>query len=206
MFDSEEIFTNIFHKNGWRGGESISGKGSGLDQTEKIRKELPRLFNHLQIKSILDCPCGDCQWIQFISLGNIDYIGGDIVFELVKQNSIKYDGLWFLHMSILEAINLTVDLILCRDCLVHFSDTDILKALKNIKESKSKYLLTTCFPRKQNEPDIVTGKGWRPINLCLPPFNLPVPESVINENCPAKGFSDKCLYLWNLETIRSSEK
>ncbi len=38
------------------------------------------------------------------------------------------------------------DLILCRDCLVHFSHEDVYRALRAIAASPARYLLTTTFP------------------------------------------------------------
>ena len=201
MFDSEEKFTHIYNRNGWHGRESISGKGSGLDQTKTIREELPRLFNYLEIKSILDCPCGDCYWMDLINLGNILYIGGDIVQDLIHENRERHHDRVFIHLDIIHSPLPKMDLILCRDCLVHFSDADILRALENIKASESNYLLTTNFLQNQNQPDIVTGEGWRPLNLCLPPFNLLIPMSIINERCLVPGFEDKSLAVWKINTL-----
>jgi len=51
----ESIFTKIYRENFW-GGESRSGLGSDLVQTETIRTSLPKLFKELEIKSLLDIP------------------------------------------------------------------------------------------------------------------------------------------------------
>jgi hypothetical protein len=105
-------------------------------------------------------------------------------------------------MDITKIIPSKVDLILCRDCLFHLSYKDIFSALKNFKKSKSRFLLTTTFTNRTKNRNIFSG-GWRPINLELPPFNLPRPVKIINENCTeADGkYSDKSLGLWNLESI-----
>ncbi len=210
MYDKEEIFTDIYKRNAWKGRESVSGKGSDLEQTETLRRELPKLIKRLGIKSMLDFPCGDCNWIMqmdMTGLEDFEYIGADIVKELIEQNIQKTYGHWFHHASILSPFNIPGELILCRDCLVHFSNGDVFKALKNICATDSKYLLTTNFMRGcDNLPNIQTGKGWRPLNLCLAPFNLPVPEFVLNEHCPVFGFEDKVLYLWKIENIRKALK
>ena len=51
-----------------------------------------------------------------------------------------------------------VDLIIVRDCLVHFSNKDIFKAIENIKQSKSKYLLVTTFSDLKKNENIV--RSW----------------------------------------------
>jgi hypothetical protein len=60
----KEIFTDIYKKNDWKNDESVSGNGSTLDATEGVRRELPRLFAKFHVKSLLDIPCGDCNWIK----------------------------------------------------------------------------------------------------------------------------------------------
>lgn len=98
-----------------------------------------------------------------------------------------------------------MDLILCRDCLVHFSDEDVFRALRNLARSGSRYLLTTTFPERPVNPPIRTGK-WRPLILQAVPFALPPPERLINEQCTegAGAFADKSLGLWRLETIAAA--
>ena len=61
-------------------------------------------------------------------------------------------------------------------------------------------ILTTNFPDVKRNNDIVTGQ-WRPINLMLPPFNLPHPADVINENCLEIEFKDKNLSLWSVKEL-----
>ena len=94
------------------------------------------------------------------------------------------------------------DLVLCRDCLVHFSYEQIFRALKNFKDSRSEYLLMTTFAGRQSNSDIVTG-DWRPLNFRISPFNLPEPFKVINEKCTEEGgrYADKSLALWRLADV-----
>src|SRR5437762_14003755 len=54
----EEIFSRIYRDDIWRDGESLSGWGSTLEQTEILRSELPGLLSRLGVKSLLDAPCG----------------------------------------------------------------------------------------------------------------------------------------------------
>jgi hypothetical protein len=92
-----------------------------------------------------------------------------------------------------------VDLILCRDCLVHLSLADIDAALKNIARSGSTYLAATTFPGRGVNPDIKTG-GWRPLDLQAHPFYFPEPLAIINEQCTeAAGlYADKSLAVWRV--------
>ena len=95
------------------------------------------------------------------------------------------------------------DIFLCRDCFIHLSNKDILKAIKNIKQSSSRYLLTTTFINLGRNQNLVTGRGWRPVNLEKPPFNFPSPIELFNEHCTEGygNFSDKSLGLWELKDL-----
>ena len=202
--DTEQRFGNIFKDNSWGGHDSVSGRGSDLDQTKHIIKEIPALFKDMGISTVLDVPCGDFNWMQHVDLSGIKYIGADIVEEIIKNNKNKYekDNISFRHMNLIEDTLPQVDLILTRDCLVHMSYGDIFKSLHNVCNSMSQYLLTTLFTDRQDNEDIITGE-WRPLNLQIAPFSLPKPIRIINEKCTQKksSYADKSLGLWKISDI-----
>ena len=195
----EGKFARIYRKNKWRDPESVSGPGSNLEQTAMIRRELPGLLSELKVNRLLDVPCGDFNWMKEVTLPLEQYIGGDIVAELVSRNQEQYGGPGrsFLPLNLLKDELPQVDLILCRDCLVHFSFADIERALARMRASGSKYLLTTTYTRVEQNRDILTGE-WRTLNLELAPFDFPVPLRVIDEQCPDPRYADKHLALWTL--------
>jgi len=195
----QDTFTFIHQSNHWSGQKSVSGNGSDFIQTEAIRHHLPRLIKDFNIKVMLDLPCGDFNWMQTVDFKLDHYIGGDIVPELIAQNRVKH-GSTKREFRVLDIIMDSLpfaDLIFCRDCLVHLSNKHILKALNNIKKSRTKYLLTTTFTECETNQDITTG-DWRIINLEKPPFHLPKPLLIINENCTEGGgtYADKSMGLW----------
>ncbi len=198
------IFSEVHRKNIWRGKDSLSGAGSDLVQTSRIRKEIPSLLKRVNAKSLLDAPCGDFHWMRDTELGSVQYTGIDIVPDLIDQNQRQYGNEMrkFVNLGISEDNLPCADVILCRDCLVHFSFKHIVSALKKFKESGSKYLLTTTFINLPKNKDIMTSR-WRPINLQLPPFNFPKPIELICEQCTEANdkYSDKSLGLWKLEDI-----
>ncbi|SMD46069.1 hypothetical protein SAMN00777080_4748 [Aquiflexum balticum DSM 16537] len=202
---TKEVFSKIYKENYWVYGKSVSGTGSDIDQTNVIISELEKLFQEYEIKSILDAPCGDFNWMNQVKLEGIDYLGIDIVEELIQSNNFTYkncSGLDFKTGNIIIDELPKVDLIFCRDCLVHFSFADIKKALDNFKRSGSKYLLTTSFIKHPTAKDIQTG-FWRPVNLNKLPFFFPSPLRTINEKCTEGGgkHKDKSLILIRLEDI-----
>jgi hypothetical protein len=195
------VFEEIFEQNVWGDSDSRSGMGSNLVYTETLRAELPILIDEFGFASMLDIPCGDFFWMRLLVLP-LDYIGGDIVPQLVEGNQRQFGGdtRRFARMDIVCHRLPTVDLVLCRDCLVHLSYEDAFRALSNIKRSGSTYLLTTtCFARQSNR-DIRTG-DWRPLNLCIPPFSFAPPLRLIDEKAPQEGFRDKSLGLWRIADL-----
>lgn len=200
---AREVFLRIYRDNVWGSLDSRSGEGSDLAQTEVVRRELPLLIKEFSLKSMLDIPCGDWYWMKEVIV-NIDYIGADVVPEIIEHNhKLHAKGRRnFVVLDIIKDELPTVDLIFSRDLLVHLSFVDIFSALRIVKKSGARYLLTTTFCDRDSNIDIQTGK-WRPLNLQKPPFNFPEPERIINENCTEGGgiWSDKCLGLWRISEL-----
>lgn len=203
MSDLIKKFDEIYNDNLWASQESKSGSGSELGNTIKLRKELPFVFAKYNIKSMLDIPCGDFNWMKEVDLSNIDYTGADIVPTLIDINKEKYPDFKFEVMDVTTTELPKVDLVFVRDCLGHLSDTNVLKAIENIKASGSKYLLTTSFTKWNFNSDIENG-GWRCINLLIQPFSLK-PQYLINEDCKEgyPYYNDKCMILFDLNNLHS---
>lgn len=202
---TEDVFTDIYKRNVWGAKESVSGSGSSIYTTRVIVRELPALFNDFNIATMLDIPCGDFHWMKTVDLNGIDYTGADIVKELIQRNQEKYerDRTRFQSLNLISDKLPKVDLVFCRDCLVHYSFKDIFLALHNICESHSEYLLATTFSNRKDNYDIGAGQ-WRPCNLEVAPFMFPKPLRTINEEC-AEGngnYKDKSLALWKIGDIR----
>lgn len=202
---NEEIFTHIFKHNIWGGKESVSGRGSDSDQTGILIEELQSVLSYPDISTMLDIPCGDFHWMSNVNLDNIDYMGADIVAELVEQNIKHYQrsGVNFQKLNIISDALPKADLVFTRDCLVHLSFQDIFASLNNVCDSGSKYFLTTTYPERTKNHDIHTG-SWRCLNLECAPFKLPEPIKRINEGCTETCgvYADKALGLWRVADIR----
>jgi ubiquinone/menaquinone biosynthesis C-methylase UbiE len=202
----QKLFETIYSLHHWYDEESLSGPGASLRQTETVRTVIAAVLKEHTIKTLLDIPCGDFNWMKEVDLADVEYTGADIVSTLIEQNELRYGspGRRFIWSDITSCPLPQVDLILCRDCLVHFSYPDIIKAIQNFERSKSTLLLTTTFVNRDNE-DIRTG-SWRPLNLQRRPFSFPKPLQLHNENCTeANGdFADKSLALWRIKDIAES--
>lgn len=198
------IFEKIYRDNSWLSDESVSGTGSTLEQTAELRRFLPHLLDAFGVKTMLDIPCGDFHWMAHIEgLERIEYIGADIVAELVDENRRHYPKINFEVLDLTNSLLPKVDLILARDVLGHFSNRDVQLALVNLRRSQSRFLLTTTFPDERTEGDIKTGQ-WRPINLASY-FGLSNPIGFwpeIKVKFSDGHISTKGLGLWDLRRNR----
>lgn len=200
----EAAFTPFYTENRWGDSESVSGPGSTLTRTSKLRQELPLLLREIRVHTLLDAGCGDFNWMKDTELGVENYIGVDVVPELVERNQRLYgnERRRFILGELTRDKLPQVDVILCRDCLIHFSYKDIAAAIRNFKRSGSTYLLTNTYPLWTRNEDIRTEE-FRHINLLLSPFSFPPPISEIEEKYPdeAEAFFGKTLALWKLNTM-----
>lgn len=201
---TSDVFSEIYNNNLWNDSLSVSGTGSNLTQTKEVSTIIPKVIRKHHVRFLLDAPCGDFFWMKNLLLNIDKYIGIDIVPEIIKNNKKQFqtNKHKFYVKDIIQDKLPKSDLILCRDCLVHFSTRDIYKTIKNIKSSKSKYLLTTTFTKHNRNPNIPTGR-WRPINLQTAPFYFPRPLEIYNEKCTELNgeFDDKSLALWKIADL-----
>ena len=207
---NEDRFTWIYKNNYWTSSESRSGVGSTLKYTENLRKELPNLFREYEIQQVFDAPCGDFNWMKhLLSSVDIHYIGGDIVKPLIEFLNINHKSktVSFFHFDLIKDIPPHVDLMVCRDCLFHFSFEDTRAVLENFIKSNTPYLLTTTH---KNENDLFTNKNiltgdFRYIDLFSPPYNFPRnPLYAIDDWMAPEPERQMCM--WSREQIISSLK
>jgi hypothetical protein len=203
----QDVFRQYFHTNYWGNSESVSGQGSTCNQTYYLAAALPGLLAEFCIGSLLDLPCGDFNWMQQVQIPDVKYVGADIVPELAANNQqfAVPPMRQFTTLDILSSDLPQADLVMVRDCLVHFSHQDVMTALNNLINSPVQWLLTTTFPGRRTNPDIATGQ-WRPLNLECSPYCLPRPLRLISERCTEMGgtFADKSVALWHLQDVRQA--
>lgn len=177
-----DLFNKIYKEQLW--GKSKSGFCSGLGSDEinsKIYIDFINDFlNTNNIKTIVDIGCGDFQVAKRFDLTNRNYIGCDIVKDLIKyniQNYSKGNKISFLHLDIVHSEPPLGDLILIRQVLQHLSNKDIKIILNKIKNYKH-ILITDELPNNNSHEinsEVIKG-GTRLENngglyLEKPPFN-----------------------------------
>ncbi|MCD8497655.1 MAG: class I SAM-dependent methyltransferase [Alphaproteobacteria bacterium] len=203
--DPKQIFTEIYNDNKWECEESISGPGSTLEETAHLRPELEKLFRELEIKTIIDLPCGDFHWFKEIDYAFDHYTGCDIVEPLIAKNNEKYasPARSFKVLNVLEDRLDQADMFFCRDLLLHLSYKNIFDLFDNVLKSDIEWILVSHGVGLKNE-DIHTGQG-RLVNLTAPPFNFPEPQKIIMENSKVFGgkFKDiRSMALWRVADLR----
>ena len=213
-------FTDIFERGTWKSGESVSGSGSDKPQTRRIVEQLARYIEQSCVERIVDSACGDMAWQPEIidrltnAGNNVHFVGIDVVDGIVSRNEIRFgnDRRFAFRVGDLTADEIPAcDLLIVRDVLVHFTDEMIRSAINNIIRSNVESVAITSFMnRRDNVPHDDESwheiDFWRPVNLCVHPFNLPFPDDVIVEQCnEADGvFRDKCLCVWSVDRLRDS--
>lgn len=205
----KEEFRNIYLTNYWRDHESKSGVGSTLLYTESLRKGLGELFSKFKIKSVLDAPCGDFNWMKVVldNNSNIEkYIGGDIVQELIEDNKKKYekDNVTFIEIDITKETLPEADIMICRDCLFHLPMKMIWEFLDNFTRSEIPLLLTTSHVNRdgkiKNECVGVVG-CFNFLDLFSSPYNFPH-DYLYSIDDWIEGYPERKMYLWTKEQIK----
>ena len=197
-YNLEKRFSHIYRNNRWNSEESRSGKGSELIQTVEVRKIIPDIIKKYNIKSVLDIPCGDFNYMKEIQI-ECDYIGADIVYDLVEDNKRKYPEIDFRYLNLICDDLPKSDLVICRDCLVHLNTFDCIQSILNIRRSGSKYLLVTSFNFWKNNGELLRC-GWRKLNMELPPYSLR-PIEIFNEKFHNDNNRDKTLILVDMHSM-----
>ncbi len=196
-------FTELYERRGWLEPETVSGRGSTLARTRGVRQALPALVRELGVRSVLDAGCGDGHWFREMALELERYVGVEVVEELARRSRESWggEGRELVSLDITRDPLPCVDLIVCRDVLVHLKNRHVLAALANFARSGSRYLLATTFTSHRERPsqDGPLG-GWRPIDLRRAPFSLGEPERLVSEADDVEDprYRDKSLGLWRL--------
>lgn len=212
--DYKEVFSNIYENYGFGGSESRSGPGSTIQETEIVREGIKRIIKERQIKSVVDIPCGDFNWMKEIVFNFENYIGGDIVEKCIEDNNEKYSNsrIKFINFDLLKDEIPEADLLIVRDVIGHFPIEDGKQIIQNILKSKCKYLLSTSWYNvndieyyKKHENKQVDHGSFYAVNLMSDPFNFPEPDDIIEEVVKVENYdlgNRKVMALWDIERLR----
>ncbi len=199
---AESRFKQIHKTNYWANAESLSGDGSTLEATRKVRDALGIFVRQYEVCSLLDIPCGDFNWMKHVHL-DIQYTGGDIVDELVARNQENHGtpNRTFQVLDLTKTPLPKCDLVFSRDCLNHLSIRDVQLAIDNICASGATYLGVTQFPAQQVNRNQDSGFSYRELNFCLAPFHWPQPLAQFDE----QSHPGKQLWFWRVCDLPNSK-
>lgn len=164
----------------WNGGgdETVCGNGSRYKNSHNFRKILKQILarKDINIKTITDLGCGDGNIYKNFNIGNIDYLGYDIVprgnhpFKTEIKNICDPN----------EEFRST-DLFICRDVMFHLPNEMCLEILRKVKIF-GHYLLATTFSCQNNlNRHDSPSFGFIEINLEIEPFFLGSPIFKLQE-------------------------
>ena len=204
--EAKEVFTEVFMINDWSSDESHSGMGSTLEFTSNTRKCLPEVWKKYNIRKVLDIGCGDFNWMKEI-VNSLDYYKGtDIVDAITNLNKERYEEKGKIEFETHDILkdslvykSVEFDAIILKDVLVHFPNKNIPRILDKIKNTGIKYVFITHFPEINQNSDIKTFGGWRPLNMKMlgDPIEI-IKEELEEYKWEGKTMKDKTLSLWKL--------
>lgn len=140
-------------------GETTCGPGSTLVATRNVRDWLPGALERLGVRTLLDAPCGDRNWMRHVELP-CAYVGADN--ELAHIERARIDDADVRALDICADELPRCDAVLARDFFQHLSRASEARALENINRTGATYIITTCHGQS-SAGDIADG-GFRYID------------------------------------------
>ena len=173
---------------------SASGSGSELGiATENSLEFIINVTRRFGAKSLLDIPCGDVNWI-FDSYETDSlpvYVGLDISQAVLELNTRRFEHLSNKKFMFWDATECPLpkfrnasngaeqpfDLVHVRDVIQHMNLSQGVQYMCNVLKSGAKVLITTTFPKGNNE-HISEGECYQN-NLWSEPFSFPASDDCI---------------------------
>lgn len=184
---SMEKFSDIYRLHAW-GGASRSGPGSDPANIRIYLDYIQHFINghDTQVKSIVDLGCGDWAYMEKLDLGRAEYLGLDVVPQLIAENSRRFgsDKVRFDLFDIDADYLPPADLLICKDVLQHLGSVSVQKVLSQMHNFR--YCLLTndidrfhmpYWPLKVRHSVAranieISDGGWRPLKLGEEPFSI----------------------------------
>jgi len=209
----------------WDEGQSVgavSGEGSEARLVKPFVGFLERWLKARDVHSLVEASTGHWPsgWQRNVSWPALDYIGVDILPEMVRDNRALLEmadnsnfGLRQAQFQVGDMLKEALppaDVLLTKDTLIHFTNRDIKNFLEKSVTQCPPLFKYAIFVHDQNEP---AGASWRdnnkdipamgrfhPLDLAAEPFNLPV-ETVFSWEANSR----KVLQLFDAGSYCSNE-
>ena len=173
-FSPEEIrhaFSDIYRNSTWGPG---SGVGSMPEYAQPYVVTLERFLHDYKIKSVVDLGCGDWQFSRLIDWSGVDYLGLDVVEEVIEANKRNFasDSIGFDVATAGEPLP-EADLVVCKDVLQHLPLGVVAEYLAEFRQRYKHILITNdVYPDGATNGECPPGAG-RAIRPDLEPFSEP---------------------------------
>jgi len=190
---TREIFREIYDQNRWGGeaGTLNSGTGSTEEHGRRYATAIRQFVRERGVRRIVDLGCGDFRVGSQLLDAGTEYVGVDIVEDVVQRNQQAYgnDRVRFTCLDVVEDRLPAGDLCLIRQVLQHLSNEQIGRVLRNVEQFRY-VLVTEHYPASGHETganlDKPCGEDVRvfdgsAVYLEQPPFNRRVSATILDD-------------------------
>lgn len=126
---ASEIFGDIYRRNVWGGepGQLYSGSGSDDEISSHYVTFVSNYISANKIRSVVDLGCGDFRVGRQIISPEIDFVGVDVVQDIVDRNTAEFgsDKVKFVGLDVINEPLPPGELYLVRQVLQHLSNEQI---------------------------------------------------------------------------------
>jgi SAM-dependent methyltransferase len=164
-------FQTVYQKQAWGKG---SGPGSSPANTIEYRAFVERFLRANAIRTVTDLGCGDWQFSHLIDWGHTEYLGVDIVPELVVQIRTKFASPSIRFEEFTSIENLPGgDLLVSKEVLQHLPNETVAEYLGVIRRKYRFALITNSVGLATTANADIKPGGFRALRLQDAPFNAP---------------------------------
>ncbi len=139
-----DAFDEIYRKEYWKQGTSLSGVGSEGEWVHRYCRLVEELAKQLDLRTAVDAGCGDFNVGRELAASFQSYTALDVSSFIIGRNKAAFGGLRnveFRVSNLIEEVPPRVDIVLIRQVLQHLTNQQIARILHNVEASGSRYLL-----------------------------------------------------------------
>lgn len=180
-------------------GDFFSGSGSyAAELVNPYVSLVKELVSKKEIKTIVDLGCGDFNVGSKIAPFVSDYIGCDIVPELIERNKNRFsnDKCKFVCLDIVDDELPAADLCLIREVFMHLSNDEVMQVLPKLRQYKYVLITETILRNEEGFNKEIPHGGYRGVSLEREPFCMKGTE-MLRLNHPHAKDSDVVSTLFN---------
>lgn len=195
-----ERFEQIYANNEWQYG---SGEGSLVQYVKPYIEFLQQFLRTHSIRRVLDFGCGDWQFSRFIDWAGINYLGLDLVTDVIQDNQTQY-GSETISFALLDSLDVSLpsaDLLIIKDVMQHWSNESIWHFLPQLANYPYCLIINCIQPDGMSDNREIQDGGFRYLDLRVGPFYLKTQELMRFSN----GSGQKLPWVKSVQLLRGHE-